>query len=310
MAFFGDYLLFLAKFATVVSGLFVLAGMLSRATRGARSERGQLRIRHINRRYRHMAQTIEAASSPGKGLVTSLWRRRRQETPNTRRIFLLDFHGDVRASAVRSLREEITAIIAAKRPGDEVVLRLESLGGLVAAYGLAASQLRRLKVEQIPLTVCVDRVAASGGYLMAAVADHIYAAPFAIIGSIGVIAQLPNFHRLLKKHDIDLERFQAGPFKRTVTLFGENTDEGRAKLREQVEETYRLFKAFLARHRPQLDVDQVATGEYWYGERALEQALVDDLRTSDDYLLAASHEAEIYEVSYLEPTRRHWGMWQ
>jgi serine protease SohB len=213
-------------------------------------------------------------------------------------VFVLNFHGDIRASALASLREEVTAVLTVAQPEDEVMLRLESSGGLVHAYGLAAAQLLRIRDRRLKLTVAVDKVAASGGYLMACVADRIIAAPFAILGSIGVIAQLPNFNRLLKKHDIDYEQFMAGEYKRTVTLFGENTDKGRHKFQEEIEATHALFKDFVRNHRPQLDLDQVATGEYWYGTRALEHRLADELRTSDDYLLDASAGAEVYEVTY------------
>jgi serine protease SohB len=203
----------------------------------------------------------------------------------------------MRASAVSALREEITALLSAARTGDQVVVRLESAGGQVHSYGLAASQLLRIKARQLPLTVVIDKVAASGGYLMACVADRIIAAPFAIVGSIGVIAQLPNFHRWLKKNEVDFEQLTAGEYKRTLTLFGENTDEDRQKMQADLEDIHTLFKEFVTEHRPILAIDQVATGEFWYGQRALDKQLVDELRTSDDYLLAASQDAELFEVT-------------
>jgi serine protease SohB len=214
---------------------------------------------------------------------------------------VLDFHGDIRASRVAGLREEVTAILTLATPADEVVLRLQNPGGTVNDQGFAASQLMRLRRRGVPLTVCVDTVAASGGYLMACVANRIVAAPFAVIGSIGVVAQIPNFHRLLDRAGIDFEQFTGGQFKRTVTMFGENTEADRAKLTEQIHETHDLFKDFVAEHRPQLDVAAVATGEYWYGKKALELNLVDALATSDDYLLAARERADLFEVSYSIP---------
>ena len=182
---------------------------------------------------------------------------------------------------------------------DEVFVRLESGGGVVHGYGLAASQLMRLREKNIPLTVSVDKVAASGGYMMACVGNRIIAAPFSIIGSIGVIAQIPNFHRVLKKHDVDFEQFTAGEFKRTVTMFGENTDEAKAKFREEIEDIHVLFKDFIVQHRPDVDIVKVSTGESWPGTRALERNLVDELKTSDDYLLENSQHADIYEISYV-----------
>lgn len=214
------------------------------------------------------------------------------------RVFVVDFQGDIRASAIASLREEITAILTVATSGDEVLLRLQSTGGLVHSYGLAASQIVRLKDRGIRVTVSVDKVAASGGYMMACVADHLIAAPFAVVGSIGVIAQFPNFNRLLKKHDIDYEQFMAGAYKRTVTIFGDNTEEDRAKFREQLTDVYRLFKDFVKQHRPTLDMEKVATGEYWYGAHAIDLKLVDELRTSDDYLLEASKTKDLYHVAY------------
>lgn len=215
------------------------------------------------------------------------------------RLFVLTFKGDIHASAVSSLRKEIDAILALANPQkDEVLLKLESPGGIVHGYGLAASQLQRLKSHQIPLTVAVDQVAASGGYMMACVANKIVAAPFAVIGSIGVVAQVPNIHRLLKKHDIDVDVMTAGEYKRTVTLVGENTEKGKQKFQQELEETHQLFKQFVAEHRPQLNMDEVATGEHWFGQQALKLNLVDEIATSDDLILSAVKDKEVIEVIY------------
>lgn len=197
------------------------------------------------------------------------------------------------------MRKEIDAILALANPQkDEVLLKLESPGGIVHGYGLAASQLQRLKSHQIPLTVAVDQVAASGGYMMACVANKIVAAPFAVIGSIGVVAQVPNIHRLLKKHDIDVDVMTAGEYKRTVTLVGENTEKGKQKFQQELEETHQLFKQFVAEHRPQLNMDEVATGEHWFGQQALKLNLVDEIATSDDLILSAVKNKEVIEVIY------------
>lgn len=302
METFAQYALFLAKTVTVVVAvLLATQGVVRLFARGRERARERLQVRHLNRRYQVMAQRIEAAMLSGADYRRALrsWKREARSGPReSGRVFVLDFRGDVRASAVNTFRDAITAVLLVARPSDEVVVRLESLGGMVAAYGLAASQLARIRERQIPLTVCVDTVAASGGYMMACVADKLYAAPFAVLGSIGVVGQLPNFHRFLKKHDIDVELFKAGDYKRTVTLFGENTPEGRRHFQGKIDDTHRLFKEFVSRYRPQLDLEKVATGEYWYGTRALALGLVNDLRMSDDYLLEASRRAELYEVHY------------
>ncbi|MCG8427083.1 MAG: protease SohB [Chromatiales bacterium] len=310
MEFVTNYGLFLAKSITVVLAILAVAGgIIALAGRGRPRARQRLEVKYLNRDYDDMAHALKAAMLPKKAFKQILKTRKKDikksqglgpdaPSKDKKRLFVLNFHGDIRASAVASLREEITVILSVARPEDEVVLRLESGGGLIHAYGLAASQLMRIKDKNIRLTIAVDKVAASGGYLMACVGDHITAAPFAVVGSIGVLAQLPNFNRFLKRHDIDFEQFTAGEFKRTVTLFGENTDKDRAKFREEIDEAHRLFKAFIKTQRGDLDIATVATGEHWYGTRALELKLVDELCTSDDYLLEARKTAELYQITF------------
>lgn len=216
------------------------------------------------------------------------------------RVFVLDFSGDIKASATEGLRHEITALLSLATPKDEVVLRLESAGGMVHSYGLASSQLARIRQAGVPLTVCIDKVAASGGYMMACIGEKIISAPFAILGSIGVVAQLPNVNRLLKKHDIDFEVLTAGEYKRTLTVFGENTEKGREKFQEDLDVTHQLFKNFVSRYRPQLVIDEVATGEVWLGVAALEKHLIDELKTSDEYLAERAKSAELFHLHYAE----------
>jgi serine protease SohB len=214
------------------------------------------------------------------------------------RTFVVDFKGDLKASAVPSLREEVSAILEVAGSDDNVIVRLENHGGVVHEHGLAASQLARIRDRDIHLTVCVDKVAASGGYLMACVASKIYAAPFAILGSIGVLAQIPNFNRMLDNHGVEFEQVTAGKYKRTVTMFGENTDEDRAKLKEELEDVHDLFKSAVSRYRPSLDLEKVATGEHWYGSRALDLGLADEIRTSDEVIAELVADRDLYRVAY------------
>jgi serine protease SohB len=305
--------MFLAKLVTVVVFLLVsFAGINLIFSRGrSRRREEHLEIRHLNRKFEDMALSLKSAILPQREFKHALKRLKDQHKQDKKtgggsragqarkkRVFVLKFKGDILASAVAELREEITAVLLVATPEDEVVVLLESAGGIVHSYGLAASQLLRIRQKNITLTVAVDRMAASGGYMMACVADRIIAAPFAIVGSIGVVAQLPNFNRLLKNHDIDYELITAGEYKRTLTMFGEITEKGRAKFREEIEDLYALFKDFIRDNRSQIDIDRIATGEYWHGVRALELKLVDELRTSDDYLREASEAADLYEVSY------------
>jgi serine protease SohB len=306
-AFFFEYGLFLAKALTVVIAIGLVLLLSVGLTRRGHAGPG-LQVEKLNDRYREMALTLRRAMLP-----RSEWRRemkeekqhRKAEKKDTarRRVFVLDFKGDIKATAVAALREEVSAILAVCRPGDEVVMRLENFGGAVHEHGLAASQLQRLRERQVPLTVTVDKGAASGGYLMACVANRIIAAPFAVIGSIGVIAQIPNFHRFLDARGVDFEQITAGRYKRTVTMFGRNTDEDRAKLKEELEEVHGLFRQVVAAHRPALDLDRVATGEHWYGTRARELALVDEIGASDDLLMKLAGEADLFHLSWkVRPT--------
>lgn len=309
MEFLSEYGLFLAKSVTlVVAVLLVAAGLFSMA-RGARGAAGErLEVRNLNERLRELGDALHDEMLDGPERKRLAKARRTEEKAQRKarskgvaprpRVFVLDFHGDLQAHAVAGLRQEISSVLQVARKEDEILVRLESAGGLVHAYGLAASQLVRIRARGLRLTVAVDKVAASGGYLMACVADRILAAPFAVVGSIGVVAQIPNFNRLLRKNAIDLELHTAGEFKRTLTMFGENSEAARAKFREELEDTHALFKRFVAEHRPTLDLARVATGEHWFGTRAAELRLVDELRSSDDYLLQRVEDADVFEVKY------------
>lgn len=313
MAFLAEYGLFLAKLVTVVAGiLFLVAGIIAIGQRRHKEPDGHIEVKDLGARFEDFEDDIKHAILPEdelKALYKEQQKAEKREQkarkknkdaePERKRIFVLDFDGDIKASAVDNLREEISALLTVAKPQDSVLVRLESSGGMVHSYGLAASQLQRIVKGGLPLTVAVDRVAASGGYMMACIAQQIIAAPFAIIGSIGVMAQLPNFHRLLKKHDVDVELHTAGEFKRTLTMFGENTEKGRRKFLQELEDTHVLFKQFVAQHRPQLNIDTTATGEIWYGTQALEQSLIDAVSTSDEFLMARRADHDLFLVQYV-----------
>ena len=307
MEFLADYASFLLKTVTLVIAIVVVLIALASLRRGrGKQAGGHLEVHKLNDFYKAMRERLEQSLIEKDQLKQQRKREAKaaklaKKNPQNRpRVFVLDFDGDIKASAVESMRHEITALLTLATPQDEVVLRLESGGGMVHGYGLAASQLVRIRDAGVPLTVCVDKVAASGGYMMACIGQKILSAPFAILGSIGVVAQLPNLHRLLKKHDIDYEMLTAGEYKRTLTVFGENTEQGREKFQEDLETTHELFKNFVSRYRQPLDIDEVATGEVWLGVAALEKRLVDELKTSDEYLAARSKEADLFQLHYAE----------
>lgn len=298
LALFAGKTLILLIFFVLLLVIFIAV-----LSKGKGSKNGKLTIKNLNHKYDDIAEALNAEIVSKKKYKQLLKARKAKDKEaehkkDGKNIYVLNFHGDIKASAVTSLTEEINAVLNVVTPADEVVVRVESGGGVVHGYGLAAAQLLRFRKRKIPLTVAVDKVAASGGYMMAAVASKIIAAPFAIIGSIGVLVQLPNFHRVLKDKHIDFEQFSAGKYKRTLTIFGENTEEGREKLQTEIEEVHGLFKNLISQHRKNVDIDQVATGEYWLGQQALALNLVDEINTSDDYLFDLSKRANIYEICY------------
>jgi len=311
-----QYGLFLAQAVTLVGAVLILVtGIVALGQRNkAEQHEGHIEIRNLNQKYKHIGECIRDAVTDHDAVKALRKAEKKAEKRKAkaakhkgkagesarRRVYVLGFDGDMKASATDNLREEVTAVLGQVREGDEVLVRLESPGGLVHGYGLGASQLQRIRDAGVPLTVAVDKVAASGGYMMACVTHTIIAAPFAVVGSIGVLAQLPNFHRLLKKHDIDFELFTAGEFKRTVTMFGENTDKGRAKFLDEIEETHALFKNFVAANRPRIDITRVATGEVWYGSQALDNGLVDRLQTSDDFVAQCIADRDVYDVRFVQ----------
>jgi serine protease SohB len=303
-SFASQYGLFLAEAVTLVAAAIALVAGFAALSRRRAKHAGEIQVTDVNRQLEAAGDRIRAAQLSGKARKL-LQKQRKQEGKARQKIaqagpctYLLDFRGDLRASAIAALREEIGAILEVAGAGDEVILRLESGGGLVNRYGLAAAQLLRLREAKLPLTVTVDTVAASGGYLMAAAADRIVASPFALVGSIGVIAQVPNFHRWLQARNIDWEQFTAGAYKRTVTVFGENTDAGRAKLREELEAIHAHFRAFVQGRRAALDLEKVATGEAWLGSRALELGLIDELATSDEIVRRACQRGRVLQIAF------------
>ena len=306
MEFLAEYASFLAKTVTLVVAILVVLVTLAALRGRGRKTAGQLQVSKMNEFYKGLRDKLEQ-SLLSKDQLKSLrkqqakadkkLKKQPQEKP---RVFVLDFEGDIKASATESLRHEITALLTLATPADEVVLRLESGGGMVHSYGLASSQLARIRQAGIPLTICIDKVAASGGYMMACIGQKIISSPFAILGSIGVVAQLPNVNRLLKKHDIDYEVLTAGEYKRTLTVFGENTEKGREKFQQDLDITHQLFKNFVAQYRPQLEIDQIATGEVWLGVAAVDKLLVDELKTSDEYLSERAKQAQLFHLHYVQ----------
>lgn len=312
MEFIAEYGMFLAKTLTfTVAVIVIIVAAVGSAVKSKKESKGSISVLHLNKEIndlgdeiKHVVEDEESFKKAKKESQKAEKKQQKEKKKNKtssdkKRYYVFDFNGDARASQVENMRKVITAVLSIIRPEqDEVILRLESPGGMVHGYGLAASQLARIKKLNIPLTICVDKVAASGGYMMACLGSKIVAAPFAYIGSIGVLMQLPNFNRLLKEKNVDYEMITAGEYKRTLTIFGENTDKGREKVTEEIQQTHDLFKEFVKENRPKLDIDKVATGETWFGTKALDQNLVDEIKTSDECIVEACKDADVYLVSY------------
>ena len=297
--------IFAAKTGIIIFGIAFIIILIAFIAMRSQSKT-ELQIEPIHKNMEELEQTLKSVTLSKEELKQEKKKQKakqkaedKKSTLDVKKIFVINFNGDMKASQVENLRKEITSVLQVASIKDEVVVKVESPGGVVHGYGLAASQLLRIRERKIPLTICVDKVAASGGYMMACVANKIVAAPFAILGSIGVVAQVPNFNKILKKYDVDYKEYTAGEFKRTVSILGEITPKGEQKFLEQLEDTHKLFKEFVGTHRPQIRLDDIATGEHWYGERAKIHGLIDEISTSDDYLLK-SFEAEspIYEIKY------------
>ena len=311
MEFLSEYGLFLAKALTLLISLAIAVAIIGGAAmRNRKDDDEQIDVEKINERLEHYKDLLRCAVFDEKELKALHKEQKKKDKQKAKqakkadtdevkrkRVFVTEFDGDIKASDTEYLRKVMSIILTEATPDDEVVIKLESGGGMVHSYGYAASQLARITAKKIPLTVCVDKVAASGGYMMACVADKIIAAPFAVLGSIGVIAQLPNFHRLLDKTNIDFEMHTAGEYKRTLTMFGENTDTAREKFVEELEDTHTLFKDFVSEHRSCVNIDAVATGEVWFGKRAIDNKLIDAIQTSDEYLFDLCKDADIYEIT-------------
>lgn len=309
LEFIYEYGLFLAKIATIVVAIGIVIGLVAGAAmKGKSSKKGELYLENISESKEQEIDDvkkamldkdqIKALEKEQKKLKKAKSKSKNDDVETKNKLFVVNFNGSVDAQEVESLREEISCIVSVAEENDEVLINLESPGGVVHGYGLAASQIDRLKNANLKVTVAVDKVAASGGYMMACVADKIISAPFAIIGSIGVVAQIPNINRLLKKVDIDIEQHTAGDYKRTLTVLGENTDAGREKFKQELNETHDLFKQFVADHRPNVDIDKVATGEHWYGTQAKELGLVDEILTSDDFVLSNLTQYDVYKIEF------------
>ena len=314
MDFITDYGMFLAKAVTIVISIGIVVGLISSAGQRNRKgdKKGSIKVSRINEHIDELRDALrdsvldkdqlKAIEKIEKKKAKDQEKKKKkligEEDTKVKRYFVLNFEGNIAADAVASLREEITAVLSMATDSDEVILRLESPGGMVHAYGLASSQLLRIKNQKIPLTICVDKVAASGGYMMACLADKLVAAPFAIIGSIGVLVQVPNFHRVLKKYDVDYEMISAGEYKRTLSHFGEITDKGKDKVQEDVENIHNIFKDWVKTYRPSVEIDSIATGETWVGTQAKDRYMVDEIKTSDECVIEACETSEVYEIEF------------
>lgn len=311
--------------AILVACGFLIVSLLKSATnfdfsnivpRPRRSAGPNISVISLNREYesvteqvRNLLEEEESGDVPDSLLtvveqepqVKKETEEEQDEEDDRPRMFALEYKGDIMGTSNDDLIALVSTILGVAREGDEVVISIESGGGTVPAYGLASSQIQRLRDAGIKVTACIDKVAASGGYMMASTADHVVCAPFGVVGSIGVVSAFPNYNNLLSKIGVDYKEYTAGEFKRTVSPMAPVTPEKEQKFTEQLEETHSLFKAHVSKHRPELDIDSVSTGEHWYGQQAIGLGLVDELATSDDWLIRKIDDYEVYVVRFTRP---------
>ncbi len=302
LEFLSNIAQFTLQSAVIVAAILIIIAFIASLVSKEKTNT-EIKVKSLNKKLNSHRQAVLQKKLDKKSFKNFLKKEKNKNKATENEftqpiLYVLHFDGDIKASATEQLRQEISSVLMCAETKDEILLILESPGGMVHGYGLAASQLQRIKDKKIPLTICVDKVAASGGYMMAALADKIICAPYAIIGSIGVVASVPNFNKLLKKNNIDYLEITAGEYKRTITPLGEITDVGLTKFKEQIEGIHDLFKNHVKKLRPQLDLSKVATGEYWYGLQAKDLELVDEIGTSDDYLLNRFETHKIFEVSF------------
>jgi serine protease SohB len=259
-------------------------------------------ITNLNKKYKKLTNLAKSVlmNKPKKKVKTIL---ELEDEISHHKVYYLTFKGDIMAKAVDQLSEEITVLLNIAKDGDEVVLNLESPGGVVHGYGLAAAQLDRIKKAKLKLTICVDKVAASGGYMMACVGDEIVAAPFAILGSIGVVMEYPNFYELLNKVGVKYQQLTAGQYKRTISPFLEPSKEGTEKAKDDLSRTHKLFKDHITAHRKNVDIEKVATGETWYGSECIANGLIDSINTSDEVIQGKMSRNTVFKIKYKEPKK-------
>jgi len=289
---------------SLVLGLVVFGGLLMviSAAMKAKAHEKELEVEDLSEKSKKQTLTIQARILPPKDFKKLLKKEKKSLKDEKKhhdkpKLFVLSFKGDMKASQVDQLRTQVSSVIEVSNPQkDQVLVCIESPGGMVHGYGLAAAQLKRMREKGLHVVAAVDQVAASGGYLMAAVAHEIIAAPFAVVGSIGVVAQVPNIHRLLKKHDVDYEEVTSGKFKRSISYLGKITDEGREHFEKKIGDTHELFKSFVKESRPQLDLEEVGNGDHWYGSEALKLGLIDRIQTSDDFIMESLHSKHVIQI--------------
>jgi serine protease SohB len=297
----ANYTIFFLKITTII--ILLLLTLIMCLIIIKNKDNKYIKIKNINKKYitfKKLFLSEILKKTEKKQIIKNI--NEEEKITKTKNLFILNFNGDINASDINNLKDILSVIILNKKYVDEVLIKLTSNGGIVTNYGLAATQLKRLKNENINLTISIDTIAASGGYMMACVANKIIASHFSIIGSIGVLGIIPNINKILNKNNIEIEYHTSGKYKKTLSIIGENTEIGRKKFIESLENTHFLFKNFVKENRSQINIEEIATGEYWYGIDALKLNLIDKIQTSDEYIMENLNTTQIYEIKLNEKT--------
>jgi protease-4 len=159
-----------------------------------------------------------------------------------------------------------------------VIVHVDSPGGTTAGSEQLHDSLRRVAAKK-PMVVVVDSLAASGGYITAMAADRIIAQRTSIVGSIGVLMQIPNVSELLKTVGVKVEEIKSSPLKAAPNGYEPTSPEARAAMEALILDSYAWFKG-LVQERRHMDAEtlaRVSDGRVFTGQQALDLKLIDGL---------------------------------
>lgn len=292
----GQHMLIFALLLLAVMIAFALLGLLSRKNAQARGNK-QAAAHNLTKVHPDLVYNLRAAlaNQPARNKLS------RARPASGKVTAVLRFEGDTMATGRQDFARMVDEVLHNKERIQRVIVVVNSPGGGVSVYGQMFAGMERMRNAGVDVTACVDTYAASGGYLMSVPAQRIIAAPFAMVGSIGVVSEFMNFNKLLRRLGVEPMTITAGELKRTVTPLSEVTEENKAAYKAQLEAIHRQFIAVVKKYR-EVDADRVCTGNHWTAAESVELKLnlVDGLATSQEYLFEANQTEDLVTISKLQ----------